>query len=346
MSQSMDLLMNQIMTGMVRCDILGDIYYVHSPSPTHKFEAELIKKNSSVDNYMLGMFSEAELINKMIEIGVWSDEEEMELKSMPSKIDAAKVDIYQKYLTFQSNRVKQLRNILSRMKNKQIELLNKRHAYDLYTSDGFAESEKVQYLVLKNTKDTSGNSIDVEEIPEWLASMLVNEYLKNRPTELSLRGLAKYGPWRAIWASGRHEKGVFGVPSSFLTEQQQGLIAWSKLYDNILEHPEPPSDEVINDDDLLDGWIIIEKNKREKDKNQKNANKYSNGAQEVYIPAESVEDAKRIDSMNTQDSSFTKKRRMSMLKQGKVVNEEHMPDSRQQIAIQAANQFKNKVKGQ
>ena len=63
---------------------------------------------------------------------------------------------------------------------------------------------------------------------------------------------------------------------------------WSSLYDNIQESPDCPSNEVINDDDMLDGWMIIQKRNREQAKLQKDAeNKFGNkkisNADEVFI---------------------------------------------------------------
>jgi hypothetical protein len=130
-----------------------------------------------------------------------------------------------------------------------------------------------------------------------------------------------------------------------LTDEQQNLIAWSKLYDNIHEHIEPPPSEVVEDDDLLDGWLILEQKKREKEQRERAGDDKGKrgGAQEMFIPAETPEDAKRIEAMNEPGMAFIKRQRMATLKTQKVVSEQHMPDSKQQINVQAAQQFRDRM---
>jgi len=154
--------------------------------------------------------------------------------------------------------------------------------------------------------------------------------------------LSKYDKWRMVWSSGRQEGRVFGRPSIELTSEQQSLIAWSKLYDNINEHPESPPKEVIDDDDLLDGWLILE---QKKNKHKPGNNKHGKpGASEVFIPVESKEDAVRVGQMNDAKSRFIKAQRMAVLQKQGAVLEQNMPDSQQRLSIQAAQQFRERVK--
>jgi hypothetical protein len=61
--------------------------------------------------------------------------------------------------------------------------------------------------------------------------------------------------------------------------------------------------------------------------------------------AESSEDAKRIDEMNSSNSKLIKRQRMGIIQKQKVVKEENMPDSKQKMAIQATKQFSERAKG-
>ena len=64
----------------------------------------------------------------------------------------------------------------------------------------------------------------------------------------------------------------------------------------------------------------------------------------MYIMAETAEDAQRIHAMNEPAQAFVKRQRMAALKHGKVVGEQHMPDSKQTINVQAAQQFRDRMK--
>ena len=72
------------------------------------------------------------------------------------------------------------------------------------------------------------------------------------------------------------------------------------MYDNIYENPEAPAEEVIADDDLLDGWLITTKRKRDKEREESfmNTNVEMNSklgsAGEIIIPASSKEDIDRL----------------------------------------------------
>lgn len=340
-----DLLLHQVMTGTTRCLIINTPYYVCAASPAHKLEAQHLFCETLHEASFQGVLTEEEMLEVLIENNLWSSEEENELQSAPTRLDALKVDMYQRFINYQSRRMEQAKRMAMRLRKRQVELAMRRHQYDLYTQTGLAQSVKLQYLISRNTKDANHESVNLESQSEWLLREMLVEYNRNRPDESALRKLSQYGRWRMMWASGKQEGRVFGVPSTWFTEEQQNLIAWSKMYDNINEHPEPPPKEVLEDEDLLDGWIILEQKKREKEQRERTGMKSNKpGAQEMFIPAETAEDAKRIEAMNEPGMKFIKRQRMAALKDQKVVGEQHMPDSKQQISLQAAQEFRDRMK--
>jgi hypothetical protein len=326
---------------------MTDVYYVCPPSPANKLEAAFVYRDTLQECSFLGVVTSDEMLELIIGNGLWSMDEENELTTMPSRLDTLKVEMYHNYAAYKSKRVDQLRKLLAKARERQYELSSRRHTYDLYTAEGLAESAKLQYLLARNTVDEREQPVNLEELSESLMRSLIDAYIRLKPTESALRSLSQNHHWRMIWSSGRQEGRVFGVPSIWLTDEQQALIAWSKLYDSIHEHPEPPPKEVIEDDDLLDGWVIIEQKKRDKSKQEVQGHKTGmGGAQEVFIPVESAEDARRVDGMNEAGSRFTKRQRMAVLQKRKVVGEQNMPDSQQKMSVQAAQQFRDRMKQQ
>jgi len=325
--------------------VVDKTYYIHASSPAHKLEAAFVYQDTLYECSFYGVLTNDEMLQVMIDNGLWTMEEETELNSVPTRLDALKTEMYQRYVGFQSRRVEQARRMISRLRQRQRELALRRHAYDFYTQAGLANTVQLQYLISRSTTDINQRVVDLETQNDWLMCQLLGIYSSSRPDELQLRSLAQCGSWRMIWSSGRQEGRVFGVPSTWLTPEQQNLIAWSKLYDNINEHSDPPDKVVIEDDDMLDGWIILEQKKREKERRERVGGKGQKpGAQETYIMAETAQDAKRIDAMNEPGMAFVKRQRMAALKSKKVVGEQHMPDSQQQISIQAAQQFRDRMK--
>jgi len=339
---NLESLLYQVMTGRTRCVVMDTPYYVCPPSPAQRLEASFIYDNTIYECSFQGILTNEQMLEVMIDNNLWSMEEETELNSAPTRMDALKVEMYSKHAAFQSRRVEQARRMLERLRRRVDDLSARRHMYDLYTCSGLATTMQMQYLISCNTRNVAGELIDLESQADWLCTNILETYIRNRPSEQSLRDLSKYGKWRMMWASGHTEHSVFGVPSTWLTEEQQNLIAWSKLYDNVGEHPEPPSKEVLDDDDMLDGWVILQQRKREKEQRERDGGKHG-GAQEVFIPAETAEDAKRIEGMNEAGAAFAKRQRMALLQKQGTVKEQHMPDSKQQISVQAATEFRERM---
>jgi len=329
------------------CQVNNTTYFVCPPSPADKLNASVAYEDILYECSFTGVFTQESLLQMLLDNNLWTMEEENELNSAPTRMDALKVEMYKRFIAFQSRRVEQAKRLLLRLRTRQAELARRRHAYDLYTDTGLAEAFRLQHLISCSTRDVNDNPVDLESQSEAILRRLLDDYLRSRPNEFDLRKLSQYSKWRMIWSSGRQEGRVFGVPSTWLTDEQQGLIAWSKLYDNINEHPEQPIKEVVEDDDLLDGWIILEQKKREKERSEREGDdkaRKRGGAQEVFIPAETREDAKRIEQMNEAGAAFTKRQRMAALKSKGVMAEQHMPDSQQKISVQAAQQFRDRMK--
>ena len=86
--------------------------------------------------------------------------------------------------------------------------------------------------------------------------------------ESEIRELARSEPWKSIWSSSKNEGVLFGKRAIELSEEQKHLIMWSTMYDSIGESPDSPSDKIIADDDMLDGWLILQRREREHNKKE------------------------------------------------------------------------------
>ena len=107
-----------------------------------------------------------------------------------------------------------------------------------------------------------------------------------------------------------------------ITFNQKHLIVWSQIYDNLQEATEPPTSDVIEDHDILDGWFIVEaqKRKREQDKEnfEKNTNSKISGANEVFLMANSEKEVADIYKMNdTEAKNIVDSRARQVAKAGK-----------------------------
>ena len=250
----------------------------------------------------------------MLETGVWSTEEEARIKQLEKDMEQYKVDIYSLY--FKSNSREKARADLRLQEQEHSQLLGKKHAYDHVDAEGVANYAKLNWMIEKATKLKDGSPYNFShftshEILQRKDSMQLNEQ--------KIRILAKDAPWTNIWNVSKKTGTLFREETFSLTREQQVLMAWSSIYDSIKDSYEAPPDDVINDDDACDGYLIDQRRKRDKQRGQKAADELMNvhpGAQEVFIPAETSEDAARVHALNDGGSEMVRKNRLKSLEKG------------------------------
>ena len=135
-----------------------------------------------------------------------------------------------------------------------------------------------------------------------------------------------------------------------MTKDQSLLCSFSILYDNVYESMECPSEEIINDDDCLDGWFIEQRRKHENEKKQQKVNNLldkakAKNAGEVFLIASNNEDIDTINSLNTNRSNQVKQERMNLLNQKGTVNSDlEFRDVQQDLQTNSNKSFNNKTK--
>ena len=333
-------LLNQIIAGRIIVDI-DKRYYVLPPSPAQKLRSEELFQDFLYRAQLMGVITDEEMKQYLVQQGIWNILYDTELKEAGARLDNIKVSMYNNYERFRSRTVDSLRKQLKKLKNRINELYNIRVSYTDFTCEGIAEKCAVEYLIGCNIIDCDGNRINIFDGSFKYFDVFVRTYMQNKPTDQQIRTLAKSPQWRSIWGSSKGEAGIFGVPATQLSDEQRGLIAWSKLYDSVYDSMECPDDKVIEDDDLLDGWLIVQHRKQ-----RENRKKDVDGdAQEVFVFAETPEDVQRVSQLNDAAANMIKSQRMSVLKKVGAIKEENMPDSQQTISMKAVQQFRERMKG-
>ena len=126
------------------------------------------------------------------------------------------------------------------------------------------------------------------------------------------------------------------------------------MYDNIFESPECPPDDVIQDDDALDGWLIVQRRKREEDQKRSAAeniigNSKISNADEVFIMTD-PSSAKDVNQLNDPIARANQKSRLKELrsreKAGKsMTKHSKLKDVRQRVQMEANSKFSKNMKG-
>ena len=127
---------------------------------------------------------------------------------------------------------------------------------------------------------------------------------------------------------------------------------YSRMYDNVYENPERPSEEVIEDDDMLDGWFAKLRRESEKERkqrevdsilNKKGANKGGKG--ETFVVAGSREEADKIRDINGINERMKMRQRDAAVKQKGKLEEQDLPDVKLELRSEAMKQMADRFKG-
>lgn len=133
--------------------------------------------------------------------------------------------------------------------------------YDM-TAEGIANNEKWSFIVNNCIFDSKNKKItfNIQKTQN-----IINLILGSALSDKILRDIAKNEPWSSLWYASRGRCIFQGKYSDYSNEQLR-LISWSRMYDSIRKSYKPPSEDVIEDDDILDGWMAQNAIEREREK--------------------------------------------------------------------------------
>lgn len=347
-----ELLVSRIIAGCLKYQIKNEILLIKSPSRYQRYLAEEVFHDAFAEAEARGSYTDNQLTDFLIEHGFWTMEKQRSFESLPKDIEELKIDLFNS--AFNTTKRNQIRRNLA-IHRKNIEnLALERHEYDYLSARGVAFMAKARYLVAASLYDIYDNKVFDENklwaAPNYIVEEVAGFISKSRLSEGQYRELARTDPWRTVWIARKYESGVFGVPVVDLSDEQRMLSVWSVVYDNIYEHHEAPADDIIGEDDMVDGWMLIEKRKRDAAKaNSSVDNMISNerirSSEEVFIPVGSYDDAKKVLALNDPHANAILKQRMNLIEKKGSVEDQYMPDSQMKIRQQMTQMYMEQVKG-
>ena len=334
----------RILSGVFKIVIDEKIYYVKNNTKEEKFEIQEVYFDIYRRAEEQGTMTLEESYLLLAESGGWDGSKESRLKETPNVINSLKLQIYK---AFHTSKIREnLRRQLRDKEKEQHKLLSQKNSLMNSTCEGIATIHSNHYSFYTRTTDEQGNyiknTIKFQDISSSLLEDIYTKYQFLQTDEKEIRELSRSDVWRHIWGSKEHSKGVFDMYASDLTDEQSGLISWSSFYDQIRNNPELPSEDIVNDNDAIDGWVReqVEKNKQEKSKNANEMN-----ATEIFIPADNDEDIQRIHGMNDVSARITKRLREKAIDKHGTLKEADLPDVKIELQRQSNEQYKNTVKG-
>lgn len=347
-----DLLIARICFGYHFCKTSSGTFLYGSASAENKYLAEEIYQQTLDDANFDHLYTDDELRALLIEQGAWSLEKEDILKLVEEDINKWKMALYD--MLFRSNEVERIRKRLAVAKSEYSKLLHEKHRWDNLTKEGLADYARTRFL-------TGCSIFRMDKTPIWpnpLVNFRESDSLLDKIYEIvavaripeeKFRDLALSEEWAKIWSM-RNVVKLFDRVATDLTDDQVSLVRWASLYELIKNHPECPHETVVSDHDMLDGWLLIQRKKSEAARAKsiaegKITNEKIKNSEEVYLMADTMEDAKKIFDMNDSYSESIRKARFNYLNKKGEVKEQDMPDTKQKLRMEIAQAAIKQRKG-
>jgi hypothetical protein len=318
----------RILSGKLIFTYQNKEYELRNQEATLKYKANLIFQSIMNDEKYNDWMRAEYLENYMTSLGMWNKEMTLFMKNSEKSIDDLKVSLFgSRFNTKQADRT---RKTLASIRSKVNDLSDKKASFYNNTLEGYAESIKYEYLITNtiyhNDKKVFKNfSSDQNSYTEFTG--LINEINKHTLNAAIYRKIARSELWRSYWNVGKEK--VFNNAIVDWSDEQRSLVSFSTMYDSVYNHPEKPPDSVINEDDSLDGWMILQYRNAEKAKQQEQitgGNSQMAKAQEVFVFTDSQEGIDQVMEMNSSDSIAIMQDRFRVINKVGNIDHQSLPD--------------------
>lgn len=286
---------------------------------------------------MDGIWTQEEAEQHLISMGYLSENHMQELEEINKNMDNMKVDYFNHF--YDSSTKEYIKRNLEKQQKKHDESYAKKYIFYDKTCDYLKRYCLLSFLLQKYAFDYNdglcSNYYSIQTIH--------NKYISTtNDIGSKIRDIAKSNEWKNRWYSSKLD--TFHNHASSLTDLQLSIISWSTYYDGIFQSFDKPSEEIIEDDIALDGWSILEKRKRKKEEQQRNADKmlpdHMKNSGEVFIPTRNKRQAQDIMSLNAGESLSKIKSLKRDLSENSVVNESDLTSTRRELQMRAVQMQK------
>lgn len=337
--------LNRIIQGRLRVRLGDLVLFIYEPSKDILEESYDIYDKAKEKAYFSGSFIQEEVLELLLKNDMWSPFDDRQADELEKKIEDLKVHAFQNF--FKKKELAGIKRNLRNIEYQQAKLRSKKLQFDHLTCDGAAKFARQCWITQRTTFDERGGLFDFEN---YSISFIMELYQSKTITPTTYRKVARSQQWRSMWNASKQRGDTFGKPSVDLNQQQLALISYSTMYDNVYESPESPKEEIISDDDCLDGWFINQRRKMEKDKKQAEidnmlGNSKVANSKEIFLMAQDNQEASEIYGLNNQHSRTIVQNRQSQISQTSgELNFKELGDVKQERMINAVTTAKDAVR--
>lgn len=331
----LEILLHRILSGYLIFYYKQDKYELRKISNNLRYEADLLYESIISDEKYNDWIRQENVDSILINLGLWTKDTVNIISKLEKSIDSLKVQLFENFLN--SSNQNKIRNSLNSTRNSLDRIRSIKTEFIANTLEGYAASIKNEFIICNSLFKSNKQVFEYDNTDKNATSLsyfneLVNEINKYNISILNFRKLARHYTWKSYW----NIKNISMFPGTISewTDDQRSLISFSQMYDSVYEHPECPDDKVIDDDDMLDGWMILQRKKIEKAKKQASVDSINpnlKNANEVFLFGQKSEEVEEILSLNSKESLNRIKEKINYINNTGSVSDSMLPDVRRQI---------------
>jgi hypothetical protein len=323
----------------------NNTYELRKPSLSLKMRADLVYTSAYEDNIYSDFILMEDIDYLLIETNIISRDHKKILTKMEKSLDNQKISLYKSYYdTLQRNKIKQ------KIKNTRQDIdkfYQEQHSLDYLTLEHYCDNIKNEFIITHSLYHYESDRL-VFNFDTPIAFNLFNSIMaivsQNVIDVSTYKAVARSDYWRNYWNN--NKTNILDEPVKEWSEEQKSLINISCMYDKIQEHPESPKDDIVADDDALDGWMLLQRQENEKQKKEKGVDNMLSGkikdSSEVFLMAGNREQAQDIFALNSEQGLQTIQQKMSMVTSSDgPIRDAQLPDVKARII----NQLKEQKRG-
>tara|TARA_B100001778_G_scaffold56344_1_gene43332 strand:- start:332 stop:1375 length:1044 start_codon:yes stop_codon:yes gene_type:complete len=316
----------------------NDLLVLYSPSLDLQVEADIVYQDIYEANLYNDFILEEDLIQYLIGARILLPQHEEIIKNTETQLDNAKIQLYKEYIDIK--KTKRNKKKIESLKKQINKLYMSVHTFDFLVLEHLARTVRHEYI-LKNTlfyKDSNTPFFPAkQDISYVVFTSIIDIISKNMLDITDLKKVARSEYWKNYYSN--NQNNIFPYSASEYSDEQKSLINVSSMYDKISEHPEAPEEQIINDDDALDGWMIHNQRQNKQQKKEKGVDTMMNdkikNSKEVFLMTGNDEQQKQdILDLNSIVGRNKIKNRFDALSQKDQVDEAELPDVRGELAQQ------------
>lgn len=294
------LILHRILNGYYYIHLNNKDYKIISPSNKIKFKAHKIYLDTLDDirfdenDAWLPDDKRLFLLNLL---NIWDKSKEDRLEELSKSLNNIKISIYKNFYFIDVR--KKLYEVINETYAEINNLHNIKYTFFDQTKESFASLIKNRYLtkhmVYYNNKRFFKN---IRRNEYYLLNIFMEAIDRKALSVKDVKSFVLSEEWKGYWECNKGK--VFNKSAQYLNDDQRLVINISRMYDAIRKHPECPNEDIIRDYEALDGWILYqnEKNEKEKKKQQIESKIKDKNAGEIFVMTSDPQETKDIFQLN------------------------------------------------